>query len=224
MGECAGHGAQAQCLPSVDAPSPHAPKIMEWLGGMGVTQVACASDHCLALTWRGRLYAWGCGFLLGAGDACDHRVPRRVRGFGHQRVVQVACANKHTAVATGMRAASAGACGISWVRCARARLRPLLGRCGPRVHLGPRGRGAAGSWGLLGLHAAAHGACTARVHRDASCLRQRLYAGRHPCVAPAAVPACGAPRSLHSNRGWARLELGHQWSWAARAGSRAGWR
>lgn len=61
-----------------------------------------ASDHCLAVTENGELFAWGNGRdgQLGCGDLRSHRRPRRVDPLRHVRAVAVSAGHAHSLVLT----------------------------------------------------------------------------------------------------------------------------
>lgn len=72
------------------------------LQGERVLSVACGSEHSLAATERGTVYAWGWGRYgnLGDGESSDRYLPTRVHGLDGVRVVEAECGWRHSAVVT----------------------------------------------------------------------------------------------------------------------------
>ena len=85
-----------------DTQDQHAPRRVEALAAERVVQVAAGSDHCVAVTSTGELWAWGDGEegQLGHGDTQDQLVPRRVEGLAAERVMHAAAGSNHTLVVT----------------------------------------------------------------------------------------------------------------------------
>eukprot|EP00347_Sterkiella_histriomuscorum_P012245 403369334 len=67
-------------------------------GIQDIVQVACGSQHTMALNRKGEIYAWGGGFYgaLGLGDArmCDK--PQIIQALQHERIVDIAAGNRHS--------------------------------------------------------------------------------------------------------------------------------
>lgn len=61
--------------------------------GQHVTQVACGSTYCAAVTSYGELYTWGRGNYgrLGHGNCDDVSVPTVVAALKSHRIVDAAC-------------------------------------------------------------------------------------------------------------------------------------
>ncbi|KAG8462167.1 hypothetical protein KFE25_011617 [Diacronema lutheri] len=101
---CGRHGALGQR--SLD--DALAPVRVEHLGVAAGVKVSgrvvtlAASDHCLAVTESGAVYAWGLGHSgqLGCGDERSHRRPRRIEALKHVFVVGVSAGHAHSLVLT----------------------------------------------------------------------------------------------------------------------------
>lgn len=61
-----------------------------------------ASDHSIAITSRGTVYAWGLGSSgqLGLGDTRSHRKPRLIGGMHDAHVIGASCGHEHTLLLT----------------------------------------------------------------------------------------------------------------------------
>ncbi|GLC44604.1 hypothetical protein PLESTB_001324500 [Pleodorina starrii] len=70
------------------------------LQGERVRSVACGSEHSLAATESGAVFAWGWGRYgnLGDGESQDRYLPTRVVGLEGVRVVSAECGWRHSAV------------------------------------------------------------------------------------------------------------------------------
>ncbi|KAJ1622285.1 regulator of chromosome condensation 1/beta-lactamase-inhibitor protein II, partial [Pavlovales sp. CCMP2436] len=66
----------------------------------GRVQTVACSDHCLAVTADGAVYAWGLGASgqLGFGDLLSHSKPRRVEALREVRAVGVSTGHSHSLV------------------------------------------------------------------------------------------------------------------------------
>ncbi|XP_065053483.1 uncharacterized protein LOC135682495 isoform X2 [Rhopilema esculentum] len=78
------------------------PRVVEALLGRDVRQVACGTEHMLAVTSAGELFSWGCGRggKLGHGDIQDRFTPLRVGALSEEKVVGISCHELHSAVVT----------------------------------------------------------------------------------------------------------------------------
>lgn len=67
-----------------------------------IADVACGTDHIVAITEEGYLLAWGGGQdgCLGHGHFANIRLPRMIKSLAHKRIVHVACGAKHTVALT----------------------------------------------------------------------------------------------------------------------------
>jgi alpha-tubulin suppressor-like RCC1 family protein len=78
---------------------PQSPKQVETLKGKKIVDIACGTNHCLALDDTGALYTWGCGGYgrLGLNETPpkDNLVPVEISGFKDRSnpVRKIACGN-----------------------------------------------------------------------------------------------------------------------------------
>ncbi|KAJ1632864.1 regulator of chromosome condensation 1/beta-lactamase-inhibitor protein II [Pavlovales sp. CCMP2436] len=88
------------------------PVLVHGFGGCRLVQLACGSNHSLALTEGGRVWAWG-GAIFGRLGPADistmpldedgdpyQPTPVLVEGFGQERVGSIACGNIHNLAVT----------------------------------------------------------------------------------------------------------------------------
>lgn len=63
-----------------------------------VKHASCGWKHCLALTDKGEVYAWGIGAagVLGIGNDCDMFSPMLVKGLSGKGMLGVACGLNHS--------------------------------------------------------------------------------------------------------------------------------
>jgi alpha-tubulin suppressor-like RCC1 family protein len=107
--DSAGGGAHAGSSSSsggapAAAPVWHPPTLVIGLQSHRVVSVSCGRAHSVAVTDKGRVYAWGCGEdgQLGLGEEArgDYLSPMRVGALGGVRVMSAACGARHTLVLT----------------------------------------------------------------------------------------------------------------------------
>lgn len=80
------------------------PVLVEGLGDVVITDVACGGWHSVAISDAGEVYVWGRGEYgrLGLGEkgGASKLTPRRVEGLEGHRVVEASCGGTHTLVVT----------------------------------------------------------------------------------------------------------------------------
>ncbi|KAK2841856.1 hypothetical protein Q5P01_012056 [Channa striata] len=77
----------------------HTPRTLEALRNIAVSQVACGSQHSVALTKDGRVFTWGqdCNGQLGLGKkGTDASSPQHLRSLSDIPLVQVAAGGEHS--------------------------------------------------------------------------------------------------------------------------------
>ncbi|XP_057294266.1 uncharacterized protein LOC130622774 [Hydractinia symbiolongicarpus] len=88
-----GHGEETEEL---------VPRVVEALLGRDVRQVACGTEHTLAVTGTGEIFGWGSGRggKLGMNNIQDRYMPLQIGALLEKQVVSIACSELHSAVVT----------------------------------------------------------------------------------------------------------------------------
>lgn len=96
-----GHDRHGQLGHGVEQGFLATPKIIKALATKQVVQIACGSEHCMALTNTGELYSWGRNQYgqLGLGVKSDHEgLPNQIKSLQGVPIAQVACGSNHSFV------------------------------------------------------------------------------------------------------------------------------
>lgn len=74
------------------------PRLVETLRTTKIVGLACGSEHSVAVTDQGQVYAWGFGRMgcLGTGDFNDRLVPTKCVGLDDVHVNTICCGWRHT--------------------------------------------------------------------------------------------------------------------------------
>jgi len=69
------------------------PRLIKFLLGKGVAQIACGNFHSAAVTEFGEVYTWGQNDVgqLGSNDRSDQKAPKKVNDISGNKMCQIAC-------------------------------------------------------------------------------------------------------------------------------------
>jgi RCC1 and BTB domain-containing protein len=79
------------------------PEIIEYLKNKKIIDIKCGSNHSLALSNNGEVYAWGDNTYGQIGNKCDysHQLkPIKLDGFDGEKVVAISCGSRHSMALT----------------------------------------------------------------------------------------------------------------------------
>jgi alpha-tubulin suppressor-like RCC1 family protein/tetratricopeptide (TPR) repeat protein len=98
-----GLGRNMQLGMGLDTNSLKTPTIIPALRGSRIVDIAAGTEHSLALSDRGRVFAWGTGLggALGTGVFLDYPVPRVVRTLKGKSIRAIACGDEFSLLLTG---------------------------------------------------------------------------------------------------------------------------
>jgi tRNA A-37 threonylcarbamoyl transferase component Bud32 len=78
----------------------NSPEFNSFLSDLNVKVIKCGSNHSLAATQTGEIYAWGWNYYGQIGCSDDKLIPTRVEGLNDEKITMISCGTFHSIALT----------------------------------------------------------------------------------------------------------------------------